>query len=95
MKYLFTLLMVVALSACGTTPPVRIVYETKYIVIKPDPALLVVEDIPPPPAIDIYMASSLSERETMLTEYASDLMVGLNSCNIKLSKVDKFIKGVK
>ena len=95
MKYLLSLLMIVTLSACGTTPPARIVYETKYIVIKPDPTLLVIEDIPAPPAIDLYMSSSLSERETMLTEYASDLMLGLSSCNIKLSKVDKFVKGVK
>ena len=94
MRYLLIALFSVLLTACGTT---KYVTETKieYIYITPSENMMMTIPMPTPPEVDIYMSADFVQRESMLTEYSSELMGSLHSCNANLKSIQEFVSKAK
>lgn len=76
-------LLAVMLTGCGSFSEPQVMYKTK--VIAASDTMLRDCPIVPPPAIQEYMAASVSDREKMLTDNLHAHITNEESCNKRLS----------
>lgn len=80
-KYLISIIVLVFLTGCWCTVPVKPVVEVTTIFIQPSDDLLADCVSSAPPNIKAYVKMSYPEKEDALTKYSAEQTYNLLDCN--------------
>lgn len=96
-KNFFPILLIVistSLLGCSTTikePEKVIVYKVQRVVIAPPEELLQKVVKPRPPEKQVYLDSSLSEREELLTDLVNKAMLVIDEANLTIDRLSSWV----
>lgn len=89
-KLLLIALTAFALVGCGTTkqaPEPEIVYKTRLVQANVPSNLVVNTAVPIPPQKQQYLEASDKEKESMLVDYANNLLKALAEANLTIDSI--------
>lgn len=86
--------ILITLPGCATKGDTitQVVYKTKYIAVQVPSELTTPTTITAVKSTEDYLALPLHERESYLTDYATDALKSLSLCNAKLSSIQTLIE---
>lgn len=95
-KRFLLLLAIAVLAGCGTfaKPIIKevLVYEVEYVYISVPTHLLKANEVPRPPKRELYINSTVDEKENLLITYSQELINEVKMCNSDKSIISKTLE---